>query len=112
MTVERSAKVIGLKVILPVADYVDIEDSLGVIRATVWADPKLKEMPRLIALAHMMAAAPDMLDALVLAESTLETAIRAGLDGFTDEEADEITTEHLVLSKVRAAIAKARGDRG
>lgn len=38
-----------------------------------------------------------------------EIAVRAGLDGFSQEDEDSIVREHVKLKRLRAAIARAEG---
>jgi hypothetical protein len=57
-------------------------------------------------LAHKMAAAQDLLDALVRAEKLVETL--HSLVGLRDTQATRIVWRDLQM--IRAAIAKARGD--
>lgn len=60
--------------------------------------------------AKLIAAAPDLLAACVAAREFAETAIRAGLGDFTEEEEDEIIQGHAMIRQLDAAIKKARGE--
>lgn len=61
-----------------------------------------------VANANLVAAAPDMLEALQEAESMLETAMRTDLV-FDRKTQDEIIANHPGMVKIRAAITKAKG---
>jgi hypothetical protein len=58
--------------------------------------------------AQLIAAAPELLDALTKAQQTIENAVMAGCD---DPETMEYALEHhATLINIRAAIAKAKGE--
>ena len=54
----------------------------------------------------LIAAAPELLDALIVARKTLATALIANAGGLFD---DESVGEHVTVAQIDAALAKARG---
>jgi len=55
----------------------------------------------------LLAAAPDLLAACQDGLRCLEVAVRAGLEGFTEEEEDGIILNHGICKAMRQAIKKA-----
>jgi hypothetical protein len=51
----------------------------------------------------------DLIDACESARRTLDVAIRAGLDGFTESQTDEMVKNHVTMKKLTAAINSAKG---
>lgn len=60
-------------------------------------------MPELLKLAGSV---PHLLKACQIASRTLEIAIRAGLEGFTKRQEDDIVKNHVTMKLLREAIAK------
>jgi|AGTN01.2.fsa_nt_gi hypothetical protein len=58
--------------------------------------------------ARLFAAAPALLAACEAAIPCLETAVRAGLDGFTPQEVEAVLASHRVLALLRGAVQKAK----
>ena len=86
------------------------EDGTGEGLAIVQGDPN---DPEVVATAFVLAAAPDMLAALVLARGMLGEILGAAENGeaYTPEELLDYGTEFLSdLDVVTAAIAKAKGE--
>lgn len=64
--------------------------------------------------ATVMAAAPDLYEALELATIALEAAVRAGIDDMPSldmkQVRDDAVRDHSALRQMRWALAKARGE--
>lgn len=59
--------------------------------------------------AILWANAPELVEALQSARVTLANAIRAGLDGFSDDEVAGIIKEHVTIKRIDAVLERVRG---
>jgi hypothetical protein len=58
---------------------------------------------------NLRAILAQLVDALKDSRRTLDIAIRAGLDGFTKQQVDDIVQNHVCIRRIDAALAAAEG---
>ena len=80
-------------------------DGVGVCR--VDSDDNDVSVEVALATATLIAIAPDLLKECENALGVLRSAIRAGLDGFSEQETSDIVEEHETIKRLKNVIAKA-----